>query len=130
MKNKVTVSIIFVVLGVLILLAPTVIFPVCPADMKMHCQYTKQAEIGIGILIAVLGILTVFFSEKIRAGISIAIAGISALEIAVPTTLIGVCGNNMMTCNSATRPLLVVLGVLAIIVSVVNSFYLLKVKKA
>ena len=130
MKNKVIVSIIFVILGVLILLAPTVIFPVCPADMKMRCQYTKQAEIGIGILITVLGIVTFFFSEQIRAGISLAIAGIGALAIAVPTSLIGVCGNNMMTCNSATRPLLVVLGVLTIIVSVVNSVYLLKVKKS
>ena len=130
MKNKVAVSILFVVLGILILLAPTVIFPVCPADMKMHCQYTKQAEIGIGILIAVLGIVAFFFSEEIRAGISLAVAGIGILEIAIPTKLIGVCGSNMMTCHSATRPLLVVLGVLTIIVSVANSVYLLKVKKA
>ena len=130
MKNKIAISIVFIILGVLILLAPTVIFPVCPADMKMRCQYTKQAELGIGILITVLGIVSFFFTEKIRAGISIAIAGIGALAIAIPTTLIGVCGSDMMTCNSATRPLLVVLGVLTILVSVVNTFYLLKAKEA
>ncbi len=130
MKNKISISIIFVILGILIILAPTVIFPVCPADMKMRCQYTKQAEIGIGILIAVLGAASFFFTEKVRAGISIAVAGIGALAIAIPTTLIGVCGSDMMACNNATRPLLVVLGVLTILVSVINSVYLLKVKKA
>lgn len=130
MKNKVVVTIAFIILGVLILLAPTVIFPVCPADMKMRCQYTKQAEIGIGILITVLGAVSFFLAEKVRAGISIAIAGIGVLAIAIPTKLIGVCGSNMMTCNSATRPLLVVLGVLTILVSIVNAVYLLKAKEA
>lgn len=130
MKNKISISIIFVILGILIILAPTVIFPVCDAEMKMRCLYTKQAEIGIGALIAVLGAVTFFLSEQVRAGISIAIAGIGVLEIAIPTTLIGVCGSDMMACNAATRPLLVVLGVLTILVSVINSVYLLKVKKA
>lgn len=130
MKNKISISIIFVILGILIILAPTVIFPVCDAEMKMRCLYTKQAEIGIGALIAVLGAVTFFLSEQVRAGISIAIAGIGVFEIAIPTTLIGVCGSDMMACNAATRPLLVVLGVLTILVSVINSVYLLKVKKA
>lgn len=130
MKNKISISIIFVILGILIILAPTVIFPVCDAEMKMRCLYTKQAEIGIGALIAVLGAVTFFLSEQVRAGISISIAGIGVLEIAIPTVLIGVCGSDMMACNAATRPLLVVLGVLTILVSVINSVYLLKVKKA
>ncbi len=129
MKNKISISIIFVILGILIILAPTVIFPVCDAEMKMRCLYTKQAEIGIGALIAVLGAVTFFLSEQVRAGISIAIAGIGVLEIAIPTVLIGVCGSDMMACNNATRPLLVVLGVLTILVSVVNSVYLLKIKE-
>lgn len=126
MKNKVSISIIYILLGVLIALAPTIIFPVCSGEMKMSCAYTEKAEIGLGVLIAVLGGISFFLSEKVRAGISIAVAGIGILSVLIPTVLIGVCGSSMMKCNVATRPLLVVLGVLTILVAVINTVYLLK----
>lgn len=126
MKNKVCISILHIFLGLLIFLTPTVIFPVCEGEMKMSCDYTGQAEIGLGILVALLGVISLFFSEKVRAGISVAVSGIGILTIAFPVKLIGVCGNNMMKCNAATRPMLVVLGILVIFVSVINTVYLLK----
>ena len=126
MKNKVWVSILYIFLGILIFLTPTVIFPVCEGEMKMSCDYTGQAEIGLGISIALLGGVSLFFSEKVRAGISVAISGIGSLTIAFPVKLIGVCKNNLMRCNAATRPMLVVAGILVILVSVINTVYLLK----
>ena len=129
MKNKVIISSVYVVLGALIILAPTVIFPVCAAEMKMRCTYTGQAAIGLGGLLILLGLISPFFDEKVRAGISIAIIGVGTLTITYPVKLIGVCGNSMMTCDAATRPLLIVLGILTILVSVINVLDLLKSKE-
>lgn len=125
-KNKVGISIVYVILGVLIFLTPTVIFPVCQEEIKMNCTYTGRVEIGLGILVVLLGVISLFFSEKVRAGISMAISGIGILAIVFPVKLIGVCGSNRMKCNTATRPMLVVLGVLVILASVINAVYLLK----
>lgn len=129
MKNKVIFSVLYVVLGILTVLAPTVIFPVCAGDMGMRCTYTGHAEVGLGLLLAILGLVSLFLQEKVRAGISIATVGIGGFVIALPVGLIGVCGSNMMKCNVATRPLLVVLGVLIILVSLINAVFLLRSKE-
>ena len=62
MKNRVIVSTIYILIGILICLIPTYLYPVCNGEMKMACYYTKQAEIGLGILITLLGI--VFIAAK------------------------------------------------------------------
>ena len=126
MKNKISLSTINVILGILVVLAPTLIFPVCSGDMIMDCMYTSKAEIGIGVVVIVLGLSSFFFSNKVRAGIAIANATLGALIIAVPTVLIGVCGSNMMTCNMATRPLLIITGGIILVTNFINSIYLLK----
>lgn len=126
MKNKASISILHILLGFLILLTPTVIFPVCSGEMKMNCDYTGQAEIGLGVLIVLLGAISLILPEKVRAGINIAISGIGILTILFPVKLIGVCRNNIMTCNTATRPMLVVTGGVVFFVSVINAVYLLK----
>lgn len=126
MKNRVSISILHIFLGFLIFLTPIVIFPVCAGERKMSCFYTGQAEIGLGVLVVLLGVISLFFSEKIRAGISVAISGVGILTIAFPVKLIGVCGSSMMKCNMATRPMLVVSGILLILASIGNAVYLLK----
>ena len=45
MKNRTIFAAAFVLLGLLVILAPTVLFPVCESEMKMACFFTKKAEI-------------------------------------------------------------------------------------
>lgn len=124
MKTKLIGAISPLALGILIAVAPFTFAPVCmgePGDY-MPCHWTAQASLGIGVVIALLGLITLFIAPKVRAGLSIAVVLVAALEIAIVTKLIGVCGMAMMHCHSLTRPTLLVLSVLAIVISAVVAY--------
>lgn len=125
MKTKLIGAISPIVLGILIAIAPRTFAPVCQGEPGnyMACHWTAQASLGIGIVIALLGLLAFFVSTKVRAGLSLAVVLVGALEIAIVTKLIGVCGMAMMHCHSVTRPTLLVLSVLAIVISAVVAYF-------
>ncbi|OXN01699.1 DUF4418 family protein [Bifidobacterium vansinderenii] len=120
MKNKLFASIPSIVFGALIAIAPHTFAYVCKVEkMPMACHWTAQAEIGVGALIAVLGVIALFVAPQIRIGLNIAAVLGALLAIAVPTVLIGVCPGAMMHCHMVTRPTLIVLGVLTIVFSAI-----------
>lgn len=130
MKNRISLSITYVVLGVLLALIPTVIFPVCVSEKKMSCFYTGRAEVGLGLLIIILGIAYIFFkSSELRAGISLSIVGISALVALFPLKITGLCKMSDMACRIGTLPGLVVIAIIIAAVSLVNFVFLVFLKK-
>ncbi|MFP1695405.1 DUF4418 family protein [Gardnerella greenwoodii] len=124
MKNKLFASIPSIILGILIAIAPLTFAKVCQTEGGMHmaCYYTGRAALGIGVVIAVLGIVALFVKENVRIGLSIAVIVNSLLMIAVPTFLIGVCKSPMMHCASVTRPTLIVLSVLALVFAAISVY--------
>ncbi len=124
MKNKLFASIPSIILGILISIAPLTFAKVCQTEGGMHmaCYYTGRAALGIGVVIAVLGIVALFVKENVRIGLSIAVIVNSLLMIAVPTFLIGVCKSTMMHCASVTRPTLIVLSVLALVFAAISVY--------
>lgn len=128
MKNRLFASIPAIVFGVLIAVAPISFAKVCASANGMHmaCYYTGRAALGIGVVIAILGVVALFVKAPLRAGLSIAVIVNALLAIAVPTFLIGVCKSPMMHCASTTRPTLVVLGVLAAVFAAVAVYLDLK----
>lgn len=124
MKNKLFASIPSIILGILIAIAPLTFAKVCQTEGGMHmaCYYTGHAALGIGLVIAVLGIVALFVKENVRIGLSIAVIVNSLLMIAVPTFLIGVCKSPMMHCASVTRPTLIVLSVLALVFAAISVY--------
>ncbi|MBR5418567.1 MAG: DUF4418 family protein [Clostridiales bacterium] len=130
MKNRIIIAAAFVLLGLLIVLAPTVLFPVCESEMKMACFFTKKAEIGAGLLVASLGVIYFFLKNRdIRIGISIAELLNAALVIALPVKLTGLCKMSEMDCRVKTYPALIVLSVLLAVVSLADIFFLSKREK-
>lgn len=155
MKNRIILSLFIMFLGLLIILFPLYILPVCPhpdaliktandihnqvanaghmhtgAGKIMKCFWTAQAELGIGVLIIAVGTLmllsrTIF----VRLGLSMALVCISLLAIAIPTILIGVCSNEIMRCNMGAKPALILLSGVLFLVSSLNVFYLNKIVK-
>lgn len=95
------------------------------AAMVMKCYWTARAELGIGLLIALLGVvLLAFKSASVRLGFSLALIPIGILTLLIPGPLIGVCGGARMTCRWQALPALTVLGAAVTIVSAINALYL------
>ena len=148
MQNRVVSSLAYIIIGLLFILFPLYILPVCPhetvnlstATMQgqvehvhtgvgkiMKCFWTGRAEVGVGSLIIAIGTLMLFCRKIfLRMGLSMAIACISLFALAIPTVLIGVCDNQMMRCNMGAKPALVLLSLLLFIIALVNTFYLNK----
>ncbi len=162
MKNRIITSVLFMLIGLLLILFPLYILPVCPlpdiqampansampaeamhaapmvGDSHMHntpgkimkCFWASRAEIGIGSLVIAIGVLMLFSrSLLVRMGLSMALACTAVLAAAIPTILIGVCGNEMMRCNMGARPALVLLSLVLAIVAIINVWYLNKQAK-
>ena len=127
MKNRIIFAAAFILLGLLVILAPTVLFPVCESEMKMACFFTKKTEIGVGLVIAALGVIYVFLKNKdIRLGISIAQFLNAGLVLAFPAKLTGLCKMSDMACRVKTYPALIVLSVLLALTAAANIVFLIK----
>jgi hypothetical protein len=120
-------GVLFLILGLLVAIGPHTIFPVCEAmgDGYMKCHWTAQAVLGIGVSIAVLGVLLIMIASKpIRIGISLALIPYAVLVILIPNLLIGVCGKLHMRCHSLTLPALNVLGIVLLLAAGINVWLL------
>jgi len=131
MNNRVFSAIFFTLTGLLVAVGPQTAFKVCDTDMMvMKCFYTARAELGVGILIAVIGIALFFLSNRgTRNGLNIALIPAGILTALIPTVLIGVCGGEHMPCHKLTLPALVLLGAMITAGAVVNAVYLYKQAK-
>ncbi len=100
------------------------------SKMVMKCFWTARAEFGVGILIALLGLLLILFSSvQLRLGLNISIIFNGILALLIPTKLIGVCDGIHMDCHSLALPALVVISSIIIITALLNSVYLFKSDK-
>ncbi len=131
MKNRTIFAAAFVLLGLFVILAPTVLFAVCESEKKMACYYTRQAEIGIGALIVALGVVYFFLKNKgTRLGIAIAEFFTSGLVLAFPLKLTGLCKMTDMACRVKTLPALLIASILLIVVSLIDILFLAKGEKS
>lgn len=121
MKKRTFAGVIIIILGLLVAIGPYTLFHVCRPEnpgMHMSCYYTARAELGLGIVISILGLLAaVSASRALGAGLNIAVALNSVLVFLVPNFLIGVCGGEHMHCRAAALPALNILSIVLFIVS-------------
>ena len=122
-------GIFYIITGFLIAAGPVFIFPVCEdmGDKRMKCFWTMRAEIGVGAVIGLLGVIILFTASKeIRIGIESALILLFVYAVLIPDVLIGVCGGNHMRCKTLTLPALNIIGAVGIVYSVVSVFLLVK----
>lgn len=114
MKRNIIVGILVSIFGLLVAIGPYTLFPVCePGEKIMKCFWTARMELGLGIVMLILGILlAVSRSEQFRLGISLSLLLNAILSLLVPTALIGVCGGAHMVCRTAALPALTILNAL------------------
>ena len=132
MKIRIVPGAVIAALGLLIALGPTFLFKVCEpmADGKfMKCHWAAQAEIGVGALIAALGIaLVVFAAPKIRLGLMIGVFFSGVLALLIPHALIGGCGMDSMACRKTAFPAITVVGIVLLIGAGLYTAYLARKK--
>ncbi|MDR2343071.1 MAG: DUF4418 family protein [Spirochaetaceae bacterium] len=132
MKKRIILGGGALVFGLLIALGPQFLFKVCPVvgDMLMKCHWSAQAEIGVGALIAALGIASVFFADpKTRLGLTIGIFLSGVLALLIPHVLIGGCPMHSMACRKITFPSITVIGILLLTGSAVYAIRLARRKE-
>jgi hypothetical protein len=85
----------------------------------MHCYYTSQASLLIGILIAVVGLAVIIANKPgTLRPLALVLAAGGAAVILVPTLLFPICQNADMHCNQGAKPALIVLGILVMFTAV------------
>lgn len=126
MKNKYIAGIPAVLFGALIAIAPMTFAQPCPVHgdhPMMACHWTAKASLGIGAMIAVLGLINFLVKAPTRIGLNISVAAAAVLEILVVTVLIGVCGMPTMHCRQVMLPTLVIVSVLTLLCALVAIWF-------
>jgi drug/metabolite transporter (DMT)-like permease len=119
---------LLVLLGIVIILTPWIIFPVCEqygiyvitqagTKLPMTCGWTARAESGIGALIMIAGGLLIARSTpETRQTVGVFSVALGALVVLIPTVLIGMCKVADHPCRVLTLPALEILGIIVILV--------------
>ena len=128
MKNKTIPAVILMIYGLLASVGPQTLFKICEnSTTPMKCTYAAAAEIGIGAVTLLLGILYLLTQTRHeRLLLSIAGIGMAALTAAVPAFLIGGCKNPTMPCVMLSYPILYILSGVAAAFLLFNIFGLNK----
>lgn len=143
MKKQYISGIVITMCGLLIALGPQFIFKACPVIISAEncgdddscrcssdmynfpiCHWSARAEIGMGMLIAALGICLIMFIEsKTRLGLSIGIFLASIIALLIPNVLIGQCGMVTMACRRIAFPFITGISIAALLFSVIIAIY-------
>ena len=131
MKNKTIPAIAFMIYGLLTSVGPQTLFKVCEnSTVPMKCTYAASAEIGIGLVTVLLGVLYLLTRNRHeRMLMSAAGIGMAALAAAVPAFLIGGCKNPTMPCVLLSYPILYILSGVAAAFLLFNIFALNKAER-
>jgi len=123
MKKSIICGAIITTLGLLIAFGPQFLFRVCSTSCSCcgdipTCHWSARAEIGIGMLIAALGLcLIVLNDSKTQLGLMIGIFFSSIIALAIPHVLIGGCEMKNMACHRVAFPAITVIGAVLLAVS-------------
>ena len=131
MNNKIILGSFTITAGILIAFGPQFLFKVCKSmDYFMKCHWTAQVEIGVGAVIAAMGIAIIVFNcEKIRLGLCIGLFLSGTLSLLLPHVLIGMCSMDSMPCRKITLPAITVIDILLLIDIILNIVYLKRRKE-
>jgi len=124
------IDILTVVLGILIIVTPNWILPVCEGllelangkQVPMRCFWTARAEMIIGGVILATGIIAAFTrSDEARRRLNHQVALLGLATALTPLFIIPTCTNPDMSCNVGTKPALLLLGGVTLIVGLYGS---------
>jgi hypothetical protein len=109
------------ILGILLMLTPRYIFPVCgmgkvgaaPGPGWHGCHGTMEAEAALGAAVAALGLVPIIWPRR-RAMLTASLGALIAYALAIifPLYITGLCRMPTMPCQKGTFPAIVALALL------------------
>jgi hypothetical protein len=118
---------VIILLGLLLAFGPRFLFRPCgvmEGNIPL-CHWSCQAELGMGLVTAFLGIFLICFNEvKTKIGLLIGIFLTNIVALAIPHALIGGCGMMSMRCRRITFPALSITSVVILLFTVGYVFLL------
>ena len=125
MKKQYIFGAIILLLGILFVLVPfhlgTHVCPPKADDSFMKCHWMGEVVRMLGALIAILGIF-VMFLNKMSRGMALGTCLVAVCQICLQFFVIGTCKTQTMPCNVYTKPTVLLLSGILIIVCVVYLF--------
>ena len=110
-----------ILIAALIIIGLNTFAHVC-TSMQGPCAKTKSLAIAVAIVLAVLGLVQIFVSnKKINAILGLAGIVIGLVTVLLPLVIAPVCSMTSMHCYVYTRPFLVIIGIVIAIVSVIDA---------
>ena len=116
-------AIVLIIVGILLVVGPWTFAPVCEVNgmyaqltsgktLPMPCGWTARAEIGVGALTILAGLLLTFSrSPETKRVIGFFGIGLGVLAILFPLYITKMCGMADHPCNLVTKPFLILLGI-------------------
>jgi len=110
-----------ILIAALIIIGLNTFAHIC-TSMQGPCAKTKSIAIVVAIVLAVLGLVQIFVSDKkINAILGIAGIVIGLIAVLLPLVIAPVCSMTSMHCYVYTRPFLVIIGIVIAIISVIDA---------
>ena len=132
MKKYVSSSVLLV-LSLLFVIGERTVAGPCPvmSDGRfMVCHWAGQAVLGVGIVLAILSLLHLAFTnDGMKLGLDLAVIADAVLLLMIPNRLIHLCMKNHMRCHTVMEPFVLVMGVLMIAAALGDFFFRRRVVK-
>jgi len=128
-KKTIISGAVVILLGLLIAFGPQLLFKLCGGGCGCcgdtpTCHWTGQAELGIGMLIAALGVCMLVFTEwNTQFGLIIGVFFAGIIALLIPHALIGGCAEKTMACHRIAFPALTIESVILVIFAAVIAVY-------
>lgn len=132
LSARVAGIILFLVCLVLAIGAFTVLKTCGPMEdgSWMTCHWAGEAVKGVSVVMAVLAAVGLFTKNSgVKVGLSVGIIANAVLNCCIPGTLIHTCMMPDMQCNAVTKPCVMALSVVIIVIALINAIISVKASK-
>ncbi len=128
---KKILPIVNIIIGALLIIGPQTFLHVCKGSMMgmtPPCKDIPTWSLVVGIILILVSLvkLVLVFTGKgnkvafLVAGLAEAVIGV--ITIGIPTFIVGVCKSQHMHCHMVTKPALIIIGVVTILVAAIGIF--------
>jgi hypothetical protein len=119
-------------LGLVLALGPKFLFKACSLDCGCcgefpQCLWSTQAVLGLGIMIAALGMCMIIFpNPKIQFGLLVSIFVTAVIAILIPYALIGGCPGRNMADYRRAFPGIAIVSAITLAYSAALTFFIIR----